>query len=173
AQGDVYDNYQSFSEISMSLRTFGLALATNAAVASVGYAARSVSISGALCGAVIGVAIFVSLGWQGWMLLFVTFLAATTATRAGRARKIALGIAEAREGRRGAGNAIANTGVAAIAAVLAGLDVHAPAAQLAFVTALVAGGSDTIASEIGKAYGGRTLSMTTFRPVPARTSGAR
>jgi len=47
--------------------------------------------------------------------------------------------------------------VAAIAAVLAGLDVHPEAARLAFAAALVTGGSDTIASEIGKAFGRRTV----------------
>ena len=52
-----------------------------------------------------------------------------------------LGIAEERGGRRGAGNAIANTGVAAIAA-LAALPGHSvpDAARLAFVAALAAGG---------------------------------
>jgi uncharacterized protein (TIGR00297 family) len=129
-------------------------------------------VAGAICGAIIGVAIFVSLGWQGWLLLLITFIAASVASRTGFGRKQALGIAEGREGRRGPGNAIANTGVAAIAAVLAGLDVHPHAARLAFVVALAAGGSDTIASEIGKAYGRRTLSMTTFRPVAPGTSGA-
>jgi uncharacterized protein (TIGR00297 family) len=150
----------------------GTATIANVAVAALGYAARSVSISGALGGATIGIVVFTSLGWQGWTLLLVTFLSATVATRAGRGRKQALGIAESREGRRGAGNAIANTGVAAIAATLAGLDVHPAATQLAFVTALVAGGSDTIASEIGKAFGRRTWSITSLAGVPAGTSGA-
>jgi len=148
------------------------AVAVNAATAVAGYAARTVNLSGVVTGAIIGTAIFVSLGWQGWLLLLVTFVAASLASRIGLTRKQALGIAEAREGRRGSGNAIANTGVAAIAAMLAGLDVHAAAAQLAFVAALVAGGSDTIASEIGKAYGRRTFSVTTWRPVPPGTSGA-
>src|SRR5262245_7227870 len=106
------------------------------------------------------------------MLLFVTFLAAALASRAGLERKERLSIAEARGGRRGPGNAIANTGVAAIAALLAGLDVHPEAARLAFAAALVTGGSDTIASEIGKAIGRRTVSVTTFRPVPPGSSGA-
>jgi uncharacterized protein (TIGR00297 family) len=170
--GGAYDGYQRFSEVSISLIALGAALATNVAIATAGYAARTVSVAGAITGALIGIAIFVSLGWHGWALLLVTFIAASAASRSGLTRKQALGIAEAREGRRGPGNAIANTGVAAVAALLAGLDVHPQAAQLAFVTALVAGGSDTIASEIGKAYGRRTLSVTTFRPVPPGTSGA-
>jgi uncharacterized protein (TIGR00297 family) len=106
------------------------------------------------------------------MLLLVTFIAASVASRMGIERKQSLGIAEERGGRRGPGNAIANTGVAAIAAVLAGLDVHDAAARLAFVAALVAGGSDTIASEIGKAIGRRTWSITSLRRVAPGTSGA-
>ena len=148
------------------------AIAVNTAVAAAGYATRTVNGAGAICGAIIGTAIFASLGWQGWLLLLVTFIAATVASRAGLARKQRLGIAEERGGRRGPGNAIANTGVAAIAAVLAGLDVHPDAARLAFAAALVTGGSDTIASEIGKAIGRHTLSVTTFRPVPPGTPGA-
>ena len=148
------------------------AVLTNIAVAVAGHAARTVSVAGAVSGAIIGIAIFVALGWQGWALLLVTFIAASVATRTGRARKQLLGIAEERGGRRGAGNAIANTGAAAISAVLAGLDVHPAAARLAFVAALVAGGSDTIASEIGKAYGRRTWSITSLSRVPPGTSGA-
>ncbi len=45
-------------------------------------------------------------------------------SRLGLRRKTLLGIAEERGGRRGAGNAFANTGVAAIAAVLAVADVR-------------------------------------------------
>ena len=112
-----------------------LAIVTNLVVAAAGYAARTVNVPGAICGAVIGTAIFASLGWQGWTLLFVTFIAASVASRAG-------------------------------------LDVHADAARLAFAAALVTGGSDTIASEIGKAIGRHTVSVTTLRRVPPGTSGA-
>ena len=83
-----------------------------------------------------------------------------------------LGIAEERGGRRGAGNAIANTGVAALCALLALLTPSADAARLAFVAALAAAGSDTIASEIGKAWGRRTWSITSLKHVPPGTSGA-
>lgn len=50
--------------------------------------------------------------------------------------------------------------------------MHRTIAELAFVTALVAGGSDTIASEIGKAFGRRTYSVTSLARVPPGTSGA-
>jgi uncharacterized protein (TIGR00297 family) len=164
--------YQSFSEVMIPLSRLLAAAGANVAVAAAGYAAKTVSLAGAICGAIIGFVVFAALGWQGWTLLLVVFVAASVASRSGLARKQRLGIAEERGGRRGPGNAIANTGVAAIAAVMAGLDVHPDAARLAFAAALVTGGSDTIASEIGKAFGRRTFSVTTLSRVPPGTSGA-
>ena len=148
------------------------AIALNVAVAWTGHRARTVTATGAVAGALIGTAIFLSGGWSGWALLLITFLAASTASRLGLTRKILLGIAEERGGRRGAGNAIANTGVAALAAGVALTGEDAGAALLAFSAALVAGGSDTIASEIGKAWGSRTWSITSLARVPPGTSGA-
>ena len=49
---------------------------------------------------------------------------------------------------------------------------HRDLALLAFVTALTAGGSDTLASEIGKAWGRRTFLFPSFRSVRPGTSGA-
>jgi uncharacterized protein (TIGR00297 family) len=152
--------------------TLPIALAVNAVIAIAGYRARTVSSSGAIAGAIIGTIIFAALGWRGWLMLFATFVSASVSSRLGLQRKMLLGIAEERGGRRGAGNAIANTGVAAICAVLTLLTPFAGAARMAFVTALVAAGSDTIASEIGKAWGRRTWSLTSLSRVPPGTSGA-
>jgi uncharacterized protein (TIGR00297 family) len=44
--------------------------------------------------------------------------------------------------------------------------------MIAFVAALAAGGSDTVASEIGKAWGKRAFLVPTLRRVPPGTSGA-
>jgi len=148
------------------------AVVANVVVAALGYRARTVSMAGAMTGAIIGTIIFGSLGWRGWLLLFLTFVAASVCSRLGLRRKILLGIAEERGGRRGPGNAIANTGVAALCALLALLTTSALAARLAFVAALAAAGSDTIASEIGKAWGRRTWSITSLKHVPPGTSGA-
>jgi uncharacterized protein (TIGR00297 family) len=148
------------------------AAAVNVAAAAIGHRARTVSLSGAVAGAMIGTLIYVSAGWRGWLLLFATFAAATASSRFGLRRKVLLGIAEQRSGRRGPGNAVANTGVAAIAALVALLTYAHDAALVAFVAALAAGGSDTIASEVGKAWGRRTYLVTAFRLVPPGTSGA-
>ena len=96
------------------------AVPANAAVAFAGYKARTVSMSGAVVGAMIGTMIFVSAGWRGWTLLLACFLCAAVTSRIGLHRKTLLGIAEERGGRRGAGNAIANTGIATIAASAGG-----------------------------------------------------
>ena len=149
-----------------------LALAVNAAVAGAGYLARTVTIAGALCGAGIGTVVLLSAGWAGWALLMATFVSAVLATRLGHQRKTRLGIAETRGGRRGAGNAFANTGVAAFAALLAAIGYAKEPALVAFVAALAAGGSDTIASEIGKAWGRRTWLVPTFRAAVPGTPGA-
>jgi len=148
------------------------AIAVNILVAWVGYRAGTVSSTGAVCGAVIGIIIVVTAGWPGWTLLLVTFLAVSLSSRVGIRRKTLLGIAEEHGGRRGAGNAIANTSVAAVAALMSVLTHARDPALLAFAAALTAGGSDTIASEIGKAWGRRTYIVPTLRPVPPGTSGA-
>lgn len=149
-----------------------LALFVNAFVAAAGYRANTVTVSGALAGALLGAVIFVCAGWQGWVLLLATFGFAVLSSRSGLRRKLVLGIAEDRGGRRGPGNALANTGIAAIAALMSALTYAHDAALLAFVAALAAGGSDTVASEIGKAWGRRTFLVTTMRTVPPGTSGA-
>jgi uncharacterized protein (TIGR00297 family) len=148
------------------------ALAANVVVAFLGYKARTVTAAGAVTGATIGTIVAAAAGWQAWALLVVTFLAASASSRLGIRRKALLGIAEERGGRRGPGNAIANTGLAAIAALLSLLIVSRDLALLGFVAALAAGGSDTIASEIGKAWGRSTYSVPTFKPVLPGTSGA-
>ena len=148
------------------------AIGVNAMTGWLGYRARTVSRSGALAGALVGAVIYVGGGAGAWVLLLVTFLAASVTSRLGLARKEQLGIAEERGGRRGAGNAIANVGVAAIAAIAIVSTPYAALALVALVAALTAGGSDTVASEIGKAWGRSTFLVTTFSLVKPGTAGA-
>jgi uncharacterized protein (TIGR00297 family) len=146
--------------------------AVNALVAAAGFLGRTVTLPGALTGFVIGTVVYAAAGWRMWVLLVAAFAIAVITTKLGGRRKALLGIAEERGGRRGAGNAIANTGVAAWMAALAATTGYPGAAMAACVAALVAGSSDTVASEIGKAFGRRTWLVTTLRPVPPGTSGA-
>jgi uncharacterized protein (TIGR00297 family) len=148
------------------------AIGVNAATAWLGFRARTVSTSGMIAGALVGIVIYLGGGLGAWMLLFITFLSASIASRLGLKRKTLLGIAEERGGRRGAGNAIANCGVAAIAAIAAATSAFPQAALVALTAALAAGGSDTIASEIGKAWGRSTFLVTTLGRVKPGTPGA-
>lgn len=148
------------------------AVAINAAFARLGWRAGTVTIPGAVTGAMIGTATWLGAGGAGWTLLFAAFAIASVATRLGHGRKTSLGIAEGRGGRRGPGNAIANTGLAAWAMLLS-LGLPDPrAALLVAVAALATAASDTVASEVGKAWGRTTWLVTSFRRVPPGTSGA-
>lgn len=149
-----------------------VALAVNLPAAFFGWRAGSVSTSGAIAGAVIGIVVLSFTGLAGWTLLFASYLLATASTKLGLKRKVVLGIAEERGGRRGPGNTIANTGLAALAASVAALSPNRDGALLVMVAALAAGASDTVASEVGKAWGKRTLLFPSLRPVRPGTSGA-
>jgi uncharacterized protein (TIGR00297 family) len=148
------------------------AIGINALTSWLGYRAGTVSKSGAVTGALVGAIIYVGGGPGAWVLLLVTFVAASATSRFGLVRKERLGIAEERGGRRGAGNAVANCGVAAMAAIAAATTPYTAAALAALVAALTAGGSDTVASEIGKAWGRSTFLVTTLRRVKPGTAGA-
>ena len=148
------------------------AVLVNAGFAAVAWLEHAVTPSGAIVGALIGITIYVGAGWEGFVLLLATFAAAVVSSKIGWERKTALGIAEERSGRRGAGNALANCGVAAVAAIVAVTSPHQAQAWLAIVASLTAGAADTVASEIGKVWGRRTFLVTGFRPVPPGTSGA-
>jgi len=154
------------------IATLAPALAINTVAALGGFALRTVRLSGMLTGWAIGVAVYAGLGGRGWVMLFTMFAVGTLVSKLGAGRKILLGIAEERGGRRGGGNAWANTGLAAVAAAAAVLTPYREAAMLAFVAVLTTGGSDTIASEIGKAWGRRTWLPTTLSEVRPGTPGA-
>jgi len=157
---------------SVVLSVLPWAIAFNTAIAYLGFRAKTVSTSGMIGGWIVGVVIYAFGGLTAWLLLFLTFVAATLSSRLGLARKLRLGIAEAKGGRRGAGNAFANCGVAALAAVLVWTTRYPAESLLALAASLVAGGSDTVASEIGKAWGRRTFLVTSFARVPSGTPGA-
>lgn len=160
------------AQAGQTLRGAAVGLLLNIVVALSGWAARTVSMSGVVAGVVIGTIIYACAGPGAWLMLLIAFAAAAVTSRIGYKRKLQLGIAEERGGRRGAANAIANTGFAAGAALLAVMSPYRMEALLAVAAALAAGSSDTVASEIGKAFGRRTFLVTGLKPVPPGTSGA-
>ena len=136
------------------------------------YAVRELSASGAFAGWLLGTLVYVFAGWQGFTVLAVFVVLGILATRAGFQRKVALGIAQERGGRRDARHAFANIAVGAAFAVLAAGTAYPRACAVAMVAAFATAAADTAASEIGQAYGRRHYLVTTFRPVSPGTEGA-
>ena len=148
------------------------ALTVNLVMASAAWARGSLTLTGALVGTLLGVVIYAGAGAGGWVVLLMAFVAAVVTSRIGHARKSARGIAEAHEGRRGAGNVWANCVVGAIGAWLMTVNPGDAWGALLLVAGLVAGASDTVASEIGKAFGETPRTFPTLRPAAPGTPGA-
>ena len=127
-----------------------LGFAVNAVIAVAARATALLDTPGAASAVVIGTAITVGLGLAGLLLMIAFFVLGGAATRLGYARKAARGIAQENGGARGWRNAWANGGVPALLATAA---------------------ADTCSSEVGKTYGGGTVLLTTWQPVPQGTAG--
>ncbi|MFN7941908.1 MAG: DUF92 domain-containing protein [Thermoanaerobaculia bacterium] len=153
-------------------RKAAIGLATNVALALAAYAAKGVGRAGAVVGTLLGTTIWAFAGWRGFLALFAFFVLGTAATRMGYAAKARAGIAQEKGGRRGPGNALSKTSVPALAAIFFATTDRPVLYALALVSAFATAASDTVSSEIGKAFGRRTFLITTLRPVPRGTDGA-
>lgn len=160
------------SALSVRLDALPPIAAVNLVFGAIAVAIGGLSVSGALAGVATGIVLTSAFGWGGWLLLAATFGLTVGTTRFGRHRKAGLGIAQERDGRRSANHVIANTGMATAAAALAVLSPVGTAGSIAAAAALATSAGDTAASEIGKAWPGRTWSLPLFKQVPAGTTGA-
>lgn len=134
----------------------------------------------------LGVLIWVTLGWQGYLVVGFYFLVGSGVTRIGMAQKEAAGIAEKRSGARGPENVWGSALTGALCALGVGIlnsGLVIPSTQslvpsphvlllLGYVASFSTKLSDTTASEVGKAYGKRTFLITTLQPVSRGTEGA-
>lgn len=129
----------------------------------------------------LGVIVWGTLGWRGYLVMMFYFLVGSAVTRIGMAEKEAAGIAEKRSGARGPENVWGSALIATLCALGAYTLDQTPTflAQglvllllLGYVASMSTKLSDTCASEIGKAYSKRTFLITTLKPVPKGTEGA-
>ncbi|HXH28056.1 MAG TPA: DUF92 domain-containing protein, partial [Candidatus Polarisedimenticolia bacterium] len=111
-------------------------------------------------------------GLPGFAVLLSFFVLGSAATLLGFRRKERAGIAQEKKGARSARHALANCGVASYLALLMIGSGSPGLFAFAFVCAFATAAFDTVSSEIGQAYGGRPVLITTLRPVPAGTDGA-
>lgn len=123
---------------------------------------------------VLGVLIWGTLGWQGYLVVMFYFLAGSSVTRIGMEQKEAAGIAEKRSGARGPENVwgSALTGTLCALGTLFVAPAYRSLLLLGYVASLATKLSDTCGSEVGKAYGKRTFLITTLQPVARGTEGA-
>jgi uncharacterized protein (TIGR00297 family) len=131
---------------------------------------RGVSTSGAIVGALISLALYVSAGARAFLVLVSVFLLTLLATRLGYGKKQTLGTAEKRGGRT-ASQVLANLAVAAVCAVASALKGHT-IFLLGCVSALAEAAADTVSSEYGQAVSQQPRLITTWNIVPPGTDGA-
>jgi uncharacterized protein (TIGR00297 family) len=154
------------------LAALPMAAIVNLAATAAAWAAGTVSVSGGIVGAILGVALWLFGGWQSFAILLLFFVLGSGATKLGYASKAARGIAQERGGRRGARNAIANCAVPVFFAFLAAATPDGDLFRIAAVAALATAAFDTVSSEIGQVWGKRPFLPTTLRRVPPGTEGA-
>jgi uncharacterized protein (TIGR00297 family) len=148
-----------------------LAIPVSLVLALLAWALKAASRSGAICGFLLGTAIYLGYGYKSFLLLFAFVLLGSAATRLGFAKKAARGVAERRGGARSWREALANLLAAAFFAILVITTHHEAACLIALVAALAEAAGDTVSSEIGQWASDRAYLITTFKPVPAGEDG--
>jgi len=148
-----------------------LAIAVNLAFAWLARALGAASRSGAICGFLLGTAIYLGYGYKSFLLLFAFVFLGSVATRVGFAKKAARGVAERRGGARSWREALANLLAPAFLAILVITTHHEPACLIGLVAALAEAAGDTVSSEIGQWASDRAYLITTFKLVPAGEDG--
>lgn len=164
-----------------SLNPWLIAVGLNTVLLSVAWIApkKLLTPAGILHAWLLGVLIWGSLGWQGYVVVLFYFLVGSAVTRLGMTQKEAEGIAEKRSGARGPENVWGSALTAALCAlgtlVVPTLNLDKLITSLlllGYVASFSTKLSDTCASEVGKAYGKRTYLITTLQAVPRGTEGA-
>lgn len=133
--------------------------------------------AGLIHAGILGVLLWGTLGWRGYLVMMVYFLVGSGVTRIGMAEKEAAGIAEKRAGARGPENVWGSALTGTICAIAAYLLTPTqpqlvPFLLLGYAASISTKLSDTCASEVGKAYGKRTFLITTLQAVDRGTEGA-
>lgn len=142
-----------------------IALAITLGFALVGRLSHGVTRSGAIAGAVVAF-LMASRDLRMFWILLVVFAVTLVATRLGRTRKKQLQIAESDRGRS-ASQVIANLGIAGVIMAIPSLATW----RILALAALAEAAADTTSSEIGTAFPGRTVLISTWKTVAPGIDG--
>jgi uncharacterized protein (TIGR00297 family) len=140
------------------LLKLGASVLPNLGLGIAGYAVRAFDRSGFILGVILGSLITYAFGWGGFLAVLCFVVLWSVTTRLGFSRKAARGISEPAEGRRTWRNAAANLAVPAFGALVA-LVSPAPVLKMFFTASVATAAFDTVASEMGKTFGGRALTL--------------
>jgi uncharacterized protein (TIGR00297 family) len=146
-----------------------IAAAVTLGFALLARALHGVNRSGAVVGGVACFLLFAGGGPAVFATLGALFAMTWASTRLGYRRKLALGLAERREGRN-AWQVLTNLAVAASSSVAFGATGNR-VWLIATVAALAEAATDTVASEIGQYRTSTARMITTWKQVPAGTDG--
>jgi uncharacterized protein (TIGR00297 family) len=152
-------------------RRIVLAVAVNLALALLAFGLKTVNRSGAVCGFLLGVAVYLGWGYKSFLMMFAFFTIGSMATRVGYVRKAVRGVAERRGGARSWREALANSLAGAFFSLLVITTHHEGAFLMALIAAFAEAAGDTVSSEIGQWISDRAYLITTFQPVPAGENG--
>jgi uncharacterized protein (TIGR00297 family) len=130
--------------------------------------------SGWLHAGALGTILWGSLGPSAWLAVVLYLALGSAVTRLGYRRKHALGLAEARGGRRGPENVWGSAATGALLALASQLLPLAwrPLLLVGFAASFAAKLGDTFGSEVGKRFGRHCVLITSLRPVAPGTDGA-
>jgi uncharacterized protein (TIGR00297 family) len=139
-------------------------------IAVASYAARFLTLSGALATFLLAVIVFGTGGWQWAIPIVVFFVLSSLLSKYGRSRKKAFDQVFEKSGTRDWGQVVANGGIAGLVAFLSGIFPGYDFYPL-YLGALAAATADTWGTEIGVLTKGKTVSVISLRQVEVGTSG--
>ncbi|KAH6788748.1 integral membrane protein of unknown function DUF92 [Perilla frutescens var. frutescens] len=169
---------QAIELVKSSPPTWQSALLANAVIFILGspILVSGLSPSGFAAAFFLGSLTWRAFGYSGFLLVATYFVIGTAATKVKMDQKEAQGVAEKMKGRRGPGSVIGSSAAGCVCALLSISGIGGGALtrlwELGFVASFCTKLSDTVSSEIGKAYGRTTYLVTTFKIVPRGTEGA-
>nr|APP88583.1 hypothetical protein PCKR_823 [Paulinella micropora]AQX45350.1 hypothetical protein PFK_823 [Paulinella micropora] len=128
---------------------------------------------GAIHSGILGMVIWGSLGWRGWIPVVTYLLLGSTVTKLGYRYKRKTGIAESRGGRRGPENVWGSASTAIILALISIYpNVPIDLILIGFSASFASKLSDTFGSEIGKRWATKTILITSLQRTSPGSEGA-
>lgn len=158
--------------------TWGSSFVSNATIFVVGapLLRAGLTLPGIASAFLLGTLTWKAFGPPAFLLVVFYFLTGTAVTKIKIKQKEREGIAEKRSGKRGP-SSVWGSGAAGTACAIASISGLGGSSfsnlwQLGFAASFATKLSDTVSSEIGKAYGRTTYLVTTLKLVPRGTEGA-